>query len=470
MDRAKPIQLFGLDQRGKSATVTAQRHLNVYAEFKQEAEKSRVVFYGTPGTTLFSNANGDTPIRGWLAVGSLIYYVHRGTFYEINNAGTRTSRGTLSTTSGRVDMAYDGAVILIVDGTSGYTYTVASTTFAEIADADFPDGARTCGWLDGQFIVDAGGTSDSFYISADGTTWSALDFATAESAPDGLVRVFVDHGEVLLFGENTLEPWGNIGGADFPFASVKGGISATGLAARWSVAKFNDGVAFLGKTPQGQVQVMYLKGYAAVPISSQEVDSLINGYSAVSDATAFAYMWGGHPFYQINFPTAGKSWLYDASTNLWSPLEYGLAGGRHRGEMHVDFVNRALIADYENGNIYELDEETYNDNGTALARELIGRHVFQGNNRFIVDSLYVDFEVGVGIASGQGSDPQVMLSISKDGGKTWGTELWKSLGKIGEHSARVVWRRLGLGRDWTFKLRLTDPVKTVITYAAMEAR
>jgi hypothetical protein len=48
--------------------------------------------------------------------------------YEINNAGTATARGTLSTTTGRVDMATDGDVILIVDGTKGYTYTIATTT------------------------------------------------------------------------------------------------------------------------------------------------------------------------------------------------------------------------------------------------------------------------------------------------------------------------------------------------------
>jgi hypothetical protein len=466
----QPIQLFGLNQQGKSAIVTAQTHVNLYAEIQQEAEKSRVVFYGTPGTTLFSSANGDTPIRGWIAIGSLVYYVHRGTFYQINNAGVRTSRGTLVTTTGRVDIAFDGAVILIVDGTSGYTYTVATTTFTEIADSDFPDGANTCTWLDGQFVVDNDDDSDIFYISPDGTAWDPLDFATAESAPDGLVRVFADHGEILLFGTSTTEPWGNIGGADFPFAPIKGGIQEFGLAARWSLTKFNSGLAALMRNDQGQVQVMFIQGYVPKVISSQEMDSIINGYSTVSDATAFAYILGGHPMYQINFPSAGKSWLYDASTNLWSPLQFGLSGARHRGEMHVDFVNRPLIADYSNGNIYELDPDTYTDNGTAIAREIVGRHIFKGNDRFTIDELYVDMEVGVGLSTGQGSDPQVMLTISKDGGKTWGTELWKDLGALGNTLVRVVWRRLGLARDWTFKLRVSDPVKIVITYAALNAR
>jgi hypothetical protein len=463
----KQFPLFGLGQQGKSPTITAQRHLNLYAEITPEGEKSRVAFYGTPGTTLRTTF-GDTPVRGWIAVDSLYYAVHRGKFYSVNNAGTKTELGSLNTTTGFVDMEFDGSVILIVDGTNGYTYTVATTTFAQIADVDFPNGARTCGWLDGHFIVDEGAGSDLIFISPDGSAWDALDFASAESAPDGLVRVFVDHGEVILAGETNTEFWGNIGQGDFPLAPIKGATSSTGLAALRSMTKFNDGVAFLGKNAQGQVQVMFLKGYTAVPISSQELDSLINAYATVSDATAYAYMWGGHPMLQLNFPNAEKTWLLDASTGLWSPLEYGLNGGRHRGEMHLDFLNKPLICDYENGNVYEL-ADVYTDNGTAIVREIVGRHLHADGSRLIVDELYVDMETGVGLVSGQGSNPQAMLSVSKNNGKTWGNELWASMGQIGEYAERLVWRRLGIGRDWLFKIRITDAVKTVFTFAAIKA-
>ena len=462
--------LFGVNQQGKSSTVTAQRHLNLYAEFQRDAEKAKVVFYGTPGLRLFTDDFGDTPGRGWIVVGSFFYRVHRGTFYQVNNAGTITSRGTLSTTTGKVDMSYNGAVILIVDGTAGYTYTIATTTFATIGDPQFPNGANTCDWLDGQFIVDAGNGSDSFYISPDGSAWDALDFATAESNPDGLVRVFTDNGEVVLPGENTIEFWGNVGNPDFPFSPVKGATQEFGLAARWSLCQFNSGLAGLFKPSGGQVQVMFIKGYVPTPISTPEIDSIINGYASVSDASFYSYMLGGHPMLQCNFPTAGKSWLYDALTQLWSPLEYGLQGGRHRGEMALDFLNQTLISDYENGNIYILDADTYTDNGTAIASEIVSRHVVRGDDRVIVDELYVDMETGVGLATGQGSNPTAMLQISKDNGHTWGAVLTSSIGAAGKYLARVVWRRLGIARDWTFKIGITDPIKRVITYAAIKAR
>lgn len=454
------VPFLSTGQQGKSSTVTAQRHLNLYAE--RTEDKSKLSFYGTPGTTL-RKSFGDTPVRGWIAVGSLYYLVHRGTFYEVNNAGTATSRGTISTTTGRVDMSYDGAVILLTTGTDGYTYTIATTTLAAVTDGDFPDAAKTTGWLAGYFIVDQG-SGDSFQTSPDGTNWDALDFATGESNPDGLVRVFVDNGQLILFGENTTEYWGTISNADFGFSAIKGATQEFGLAARWSVCKFNSGVAALMTPSVGNVQVMWIKGYAPVPISSPEMDYIINGYATVSDATSYSYLLGGHPMLQINFPTPQKSWLYDGLTGMWSPLEYGLSGGRHRGELQLDYLNKTIIADYENGNIYDLDPDTYTDNGTAIAREIISRHQFKGNERVVIDQLYVDMQVGVGTTSGQGVDPQVMLSVSKNNGATYGTERWVTLGALGAYLQRVVWRRLGLARDWLFKIRVTDPVKVVFVF------
>jgi len=462
------VPLFGIGQKGKSPFVTAQSHLNLFAEQTVDGDKTQIAFYGVPGDTLFT-LFGDTPIRGWIAIGDKLFVVHRGTLYEVDNAGTRTSRGTLNTTTGKVSMQTDGTVILIVDGTNGYTFTLASNTFAVISDGDFPNGANTCDWLDGQFIVDSGDGEDSFYWSPDGINWDALDFATAESSPDGIVRVLVDHGQLLLFGTSTIEPWGSIGNSDTPFAAVKGAIAQFGLASRWSLVQFNDSVAFLAQNKMGQVQVMMMDGNVPRPISTPEIDSLINGYATVSDATAMAYMDRGHPIYIINFPSAGKSWMFDGKSGMWSPRESGLNGARYHGELSVNYLNKIRIADYSTGSISNLDATVYTENGTAIAREIVTRHLYQGNDRVTVDELYVDMEVGVGTASGAGSDPQVVLQYSKNNGKTWSAELWKTLGAIGNYTTRVIWRRLGQSRDWLFKLRVTDSVPVVFIFTAIKA-
>lgn len=68
-----------------------------------------------------------------------------------------------------------------------------------------------------------------------------------------------------------------------------------------------------------------------------------------------------------------------------------------------------------------------------------------------------------------GADPQVMLRISNDGGKTYITEQWRSAGKTGEFSKRVRWNRLGVGRRRVFEVSVTDPIAWKLTGAYVEA-
>jgi hypothetical protein len=81
----------------------------------------------------------------------------------------------------------------------------------------------------------------------------------------------------------------------------------------------------------------------------------------------------------------------------------------------------------------------------------------------------VVFEPGVGLATGQGADPQAMLRWSNDGGATWSNENWRSIGKGGEYRARAIWRSLGRARDRVYELTVTDPVKRVIVGMELKA-
>jgi hypothetical protein len=455
-----PIPLFGIGNVGKSVNVNAQERTNLYAEV--DPETGTLKLYGTPGLTV-EVSFGANPVRGAYPHGDVWYAVAGSTLYEINNVGTLTNRGSLVTTEGRVDMVDNGLQLLIVDGTEGYIYTFATTTLAEIADADFPP-CETCAFLNGRFVVQKTGSAQ-FFISDiyDGTAWDALDFASAESSPDDLVRVYADNGVLWLFGTATTEPWGDSGAADFPFARIGTSAIQWGLAARWSLCPFDGSLIFLRRNQLGAVQVCVLAGTNAVPVSNPEVDHNLSTYDAVEDATGFSYMVSGHPFYQLNFPTADVSWLYDGLTKAWSRVQYGNAG-RHRAEIQLNFLNRPLVTDYENGKVYLLDDQAFTDDGALIVREFVSRHVKKGEMTSLAQ-LWIETEPGVGLQSGQGTDPQLMLQISRDGGKTYGAELWRSIGMVGKYTARALWNRLGRARDWVFKVRITDPVKVVIIAA-----
>lgn len=91
------------------------------------------------------------------------------------------------------------------------------------------------------------------------------------------------------------------------------------------------------------------------------------------------------------------------------------------------------------------------------------------NRRIVHQYLNIDFQPAVGLSSGQGSDPQAMMRWSDDGGLTWGNELWRSMGKIGSTFWRAVWWRLGMARNRVYEVSGSDPVKTVIHDAYIQA-
>jgi hypothetical protein len=454
----QPIQIFGLGIKSKSSNVTSQTRLNVYLEHITDGEKTRTAGYGIHGLTLFTDF-GDTPARCMHVFGDYVYMVHRGSFYQVNNAGVRISKGTLLTTSGRVGVADNGTQIMLVDGTYGYIYNTSTDVFVRITDADFP-GADTVTFIDGYFVVNKPATGQ-FYISSlyDGLLWDALDFATAESNPDKLVGVYSDHGTLILHGDLTSETWVNTGALDFPFAKVQGAVLESGLAARWSVAKFDQSIVWLAKNRLGETQVIRFMGGAVVKISTTDLETIINGYGNISNATAFSYLYKGHPFYQINFTSA--SWLYDGMTQMWSQLKSeGI--DRQRSEIAVNYINRTLVSDYSSGKIYNIDSTAYTENGAMIVSELTSKHVFSNLEQYAIGKLQVDCEAGTGLATGQGTDPQMMLQVSRDGGHTWGVEQWRSMGKLGEYKTRAQWTRLGQARDWVFRIRISDPIKRVI--------
>ena len=79
----------------------------------------------------------------------------------------------------------------------------------------------------------------------------------------------------------------------------------------------------------------------------------------------------------------------------------------------------------------------------------------------------MDIERGVGLDGSPtvGADPQIELRNSRDNARTWSGWRPVSMGKIGEYTVQVRWRRLGRARDWTPEVRITDPVKVALVAA-----
>ena len=125
------------------------------------------------------------------------------------------------------------------------------------------------------------------------------------------------------------------------------------------------------------------------------------------------------------------------------------------------------MGDRENGKIYDMDLSYYDDNGDEKIWERIVPVIQDEGREIGHSSLELDMEVGVGPDGGQ--DPQIMMSYSDDGGRTWSGELWRSVGKIGEYSTRVRWMALGRSRKRVYKFRGSDRVKWQINAGYLNA-
>ena len=76
----------------------------------------------------------------------------------------------------------------------------------------------------------------------------------------------------------------------------------------------------------------------------------------------------------------------------------------------------------------------------------------------IVSSLQVDAETGIGTPSGDGEVPTITLRWSTDHGHTWSPGLTIELGRAGDYTHRLLWRKLGRARDWQFEVVCDAPV------------
>lgn len=463
------IPFLGGSGHARSVSVNATRTVNLYAEMGAEG-KNQIALYGTPGLVTFVTP-ASAEVRGMHEADGRLFAVVGATLYEISSAGVATARGTLSSSIGQVSMANNGLHVAIVDGTNGYRFTLATNAFAQITDLDFPAASRIS-FQDGYFILNESGTGAFWITSLYGTDVDSLDFATAEGAPDDLVSLICDHREVWLFGGESTEVWFNSGAADFPFERINGAFIEMGCAAAHSVAKADNSVFWLSQDKRGRGHVVRAQGYQPQIVSTRAVEFAISGYATISDAIAYTYQQEGHTFYVLTFPSANATWCLDISTGLWHERMYWDGSeNRHRGNCYAFAFGRHLVGDHTNGKIYELSLDAFDDAGDEIRAIRRTQHQHAQGKRLFWASLQVDVESGVGLTTGQGSDPQMMLRWSDNGGKTWSSEHWKGMGALGEYSKRVIWRRLGASFNRVYEVVIADPVKRVIidAWADVEA-
>ena len=455
-----PLALGFAQQRSKP--VNAARVVNLYAASTAEGSRTKVVLYGTPGQKAWRTIGGDT-IRAGLEAQSMAYILSGTTLYRVESDGTTTAcSGDLIPSTGDAFLINNGLQIglLVVPD----LFVIVGTTVTKVTAAGYPtEGLSSIAYIDGYAVGTRNDDSGQFYVSGllDFASWDALDVASAESSPDGLLRVLVDHREVWLFGAETVEVWANTGASPFPFERVPGALLERGCAARRSPAKMDNSVFWLGDD-----RIVYrAEGYQPARISTHAIEEVLR-VGTVSDAYGMTYFQAGHHFYVLTLPSLNRTFVFDpaasaaAGAPIWHERQSGTSIEPAKWDVQCIFsaFGKTLVG-LQAGKVAELDLDTYTDLGEPIRSVIVGLPFYVDTLRAIMVDFELECEIGVGAISGQGADPEVMMRYSDDGGFSWSHERRASLGRQGVRYIRAMWERLGAFRQRTVEISISDPVK-----------
>ena len=448
-----------------SLPISAQECTNWYPNVVTVPALSTETLFGTAGTTqLATSGTVLEQNRGSHTMDGIPYFINGDALYRLNADNTLSNLGEISG-SGRVSLADNGTQLMIlIPSGSGYILTDNPPVLTEITDTDFTaNGApQQVVFIDGYFAITT--NTKKFIVSAlnNGLSYNALDFGTAEADPDDIVAPIVFNNQLFIGGSETTEAFQNIGGADFPFQR-SGLFLSKGIKAPFSVVGANDTFMFIGGGENEAPAIWAFEGNNYVKVSTTAIDSILSTATNEEITNAFAWSYAKKGAYFVGFSIPSTTLVFDVISGRWHERKSNVNGDTIRSRINsvTSAYGLTLVGDSQDGRIGSLDNNVYTEYDNAIIRR-VASQPFQNNMQsFTVPSIELTMESGVGNKAAV--NPQVIMDISSDGGKTFKDERARSIGKIGEYNKRSIWRRNGrVARFDVFRFTFSEPVKPVI--------
>jgi hypothetical protein len=306
--------------------------------------------YTIPETTVRGVFRLDNFLSGaWFAVGGT-------TLYRLT-AGP-TSLGTISGTSRVAFAAGVNLLFVLSDGVLS-VWNETTVTAITIPDGYVPIDIEA---INGYIII-ACSSGRFYWLEPGSVVVDALNFATAESSPDGLVAVRRLVDELFFAGAASIEPWQPSGDLDAPFQKAGGRQYERGLLSRDTMQRFDNSLVWVGDD-----MIVYRAGSVPQRISDHGIEERLRKRTALPSAWTFGI--DGHKLYVLRIPGQG-TYGYDASSQAWSEFA---TTGQSLWQPHVGMhsVDTALCGDPSSGKVWAVDQSAVNDDGIAFRRALSG--------------------------------------------------------------------------------------------------
>lgn len=466
---------IGPAYRARSQSFADDLLINAFQEFSEDpAGAKQAFYYGTPGLKFLLTAvpNLSTGCRGVFEQDGLRLATVGPNIYSVNvSAATVTLLGTLPDDGLPVTYASNGRggeQIAICGG--GQLKILALTTMTLSAAITLPlsNAPVMVDFTDGYFLLTEAATIRVWFSALEnGTLWDALDFFAVSVTSSNVVGIKVLRDRVWVFQSQSSVVYYDSGDADNPFVPYPGSVMQEGAVTPWGILALGETVYWLAQDGNGRNRMVSATDYAPTVISTPPISFALASYRTIDDGEAFVYEQEGHPFVGWNFTAADKSWVYDTRTQQWHERSSTdpTTSTRHRWRARgICATGSVLLAgDYQSGDLYTLDLDTFTDNGVRIERVRRAPYLSGENQWMFLDRLELGMQPGIGTVTGQGVAPQAMLAISRDGGFTFGPPTATTLGAVGGYLTQAIWRKLGRVRAdrLVIEITQTDPVRCV---------
>jgi len=247
-------------------------------------------------------------------------------------------------------------------------------------------------------------------------------------------------------------------------------------------------IVWLAQNEKSGPIIMYSDGGMPKKITTDGIDYLFSTLQNPEDSQGFLYRQDGHLFYHINFYSDDLSLFYDFNADKFyhacdQNLNYFIAS-----EVAF-FNNQYYFVTKNNGNIFAFDTSitTYqiiNDIGftiesgeTDYQQQDLGPILLITQDGFLLQTQDVSVLPTVLLTQQNGNTgysnlslPHVDLSISIDGGATFGNEWAYYLPAVGHRKNRLLWWQIGIANDFVPQFKFWGLGRFVATDGLVNTR
>jgi hypothetical protein len=415
------------------------------------------------GVELFATGIGLD--RGGINWRDELYRVSGSSLIKVSSSGVVTTAGQIAG-SETCSFAYSFDRLAIAGG--GLLYYYDGATLTTVTDPDMGL-VKDVVWVDGYFMT-TDGVSLVVTELNNPLQVDPLKYGSSELDPDPIVGLIKPIQDVYAMNRYTIEIFGNIGGAGFPFQRINGAGINCGLIGKDAKAEVSGTVVFLGSRKNEQPSIYIISGNAAQSVSTREIDIWLSEHTEQELSKCIVEMrkFDVHELVYVHLEDATA--VYDLAASqavgepVWTWLSSGVTGRNKYQCVNFIWAYNAWHCGNKNNSTLAMVIPQPTQYGEIAGWRFDTTIIFNETRGVIFNSLELTNLSG---RAPFGESP-ICWSSWTENGLTWSDERSCQMGSTGNYANRLTWRRNGIANN-VRSMRFRGANKTPVSFARLDA-